>query len=91
MVLAPEGLDCQQFAGDKQCVIGEEQVIDLNQTPQQKPRRKKHRPKVVRGGKPARRGRKATMKPVTLKATERPNGKRKYVLETPSEALGECV
>lgn len=90
MVLAPEGLDCQQFIGDMQCVIGKEQVIDLNQTPQQEPRRK-HRPKVVREGKPVRRGRKATPKPVTLKATERPNDKRKYVLETQSEALGECV
>ncbi|KAM0940764.1 putative DNA glycosylase, plant [Dioscorea sansibarensis] len=100
VVVAPEGLDFQQLIGERQCVIGEEQVIDLNKTPQQKPKRKKHRPKVIREGKPARRGRTATPKPVTPKpTTERPTGKRKYVrrknvsnpVETPSEALGECV
>jgi hypothetical protein len=37
---------------------------DLNETPQQKPKRKKHRPKVVTEGKPKR-----TPKPVTPKPT----------------------
>ncbi|XP_052172680.1 protein ROS1A-like isoform X5 [Diospyros lotus] len=49
--------------------------IDLNRTPQQKPRRKKHRPKVVIEGQAKR-----TPKPVTPKpAKEKPTGKRKYV------------
>jgi hypothetical protein len=49
--------------------------IDLNKTPQQKPpRRRKHRPKVIKEGKPKR-----TPKPKTPKNTENPTGKRKYV------------
>lgn len=51
--------------------------IDLNKTPQRKQRRKKHRPKVVKEGKPKR-----TPKPVTPKpagSKENPTGKRKYV------------
>jgi hypothetical protein len=50
---------------------------DLNETPQQKPKRKKHRPKVVTEGKPKR-----TPKPVTPKPTdskENPTVKRKNV------------
>ncbi|GFP97813.1 transcriptional activator demeter [Phtheirospermum japonicum] len=63
--------------------------IDLNQTPQQKPpssRKKKHRPKVIREGKPKR-----TPKPASADGS--PKVKRKYVrkngvnaLETPSAA-----
>ncbi|XP_077230322.1 DNA glycosylase/AP lyase ROS1-like isoform X2 [Tasmannia lanceolata] len=56
---------------------GEEQGIELNKTPQKKPKRKKHRPKVVRDGKP-----KTTPKPVTPKQAsdrENPSRKRNYV------------
>lgn len=52
--------------------------IDLNETPQQKPpKRRKHRPKVVREGKPKR-----TPKPAIPKnpeSNENRSGKRKYV------------
>ena len=51
--------------------------IDLNKAPQQKPRRKKHRPKVIKESKPKR-----TPKPVNPKSTGskgNPTGKRKYV------------
>uniref|UniRef100_A0A2P2KM68 HhH-GPD domain-containing protein n=1 Tax=Rhizophora mucronata TaxID=61149 RepID=A0A2P2KM68_RHIMU len=50
-------------------------AIDLNKTPQQKPRRKKHRPKVITEGKPR------IQKPVTPKppSNETPTSKRKYV------------
>lgn len=47
-------------------------AIDLNTTPQQKERRRKHRPKVVREGQPKR-----TRKPACPADT--PTGKRKYV------------
>ncbi|KDP42755.1 hypothetical protein JCGZ_23695 [Jatropha curcas] len=50
------------------------------ETPQQKPRRRKHRPKVITEGKPRPR------KPVTPKPalnTESPTGKRKYVRKKP--------
>uniref|UniRef100_A0A2C9V8C4 HhH-GPD domain-containing protein n=2 Tax=Manihot esculenta TaxID=3983 RepID=A0A2C9V8C4_MANES len=50
------------------------------ETPQQKPRRKKHRPKVVTEGRPRSR------KPVTAKpasSTETPTLKRKYVRKKP--------
>ncbi|KAJ4969867.1 hypothetical protein NE237_002966 [Protea cynaroides] len=71
--------------------------IDLNKTPQQKPKRKKHRPKVVIEGKPKR-----TTKPVTPnQASEKQNPpvKRKYVRkknlkapETPAtEAVGDTI
>uniref|UniRef100_A0A5B7A684 Putative transcriptional activator DEMETER-like n=1 Tax=Davidia involucrata TaxID=16924 RepID=A0A5B7A684_DAVIN len=56
---------------------GGNHVIDLNKTPQQKQRRKKHRPKVIIEGKPKR-----TRKPVTPKpagSKENPTVKRKYV------------
>ncbi|XP_042481006.1 transcriptional activator DEMETER-like [Macadamia integrifolia] len=66
--------------------------IDLNKTPQQKSRRKKHRPKVIVEGKPKR-----TPKSVT--PNQNPPGKRKYVRkkslqdsETPSaEAVVEAI
>ncbi|XP_023928323.1 DNA glycosylase/AP lyase ROS1 isoform X2 [Quercus suber] len=74
---------------------GSSQVIDLNKTPQQKPRRRKHRPKVITEGKSKR-----TRKPVTPKpagSKENPTGKRKYVRRkgiekpstTPAEVIGE--
>ena len=70
-------------------------AIDLKKTPQQKERRKKHRPKVITEGKPR------TPKQVTPKTTdskENPTTKRKYVRknakekasETPSEVAGQC-
>ncbi|XP_073006839.1 protein ROS1A-like isoform X1 [Typha latifolia] len=62
---------------------GENQGIDLNKTPQQKPKRKKHRPKVIKEGKPAKTPKPRTPKPVTPKPAinkeEKPTGKRKYV------------
>ncbi|GAV85442.1 HhH-GPD domain-containing protein [Cephalotus follicularis] len=51
--------------------------MDLNRTPEQKPRKKRHRPKVITEGKP-----KNTPKTVNLVPTgpkENPTGKRKYV------------
>ncbi|KAM7264003.1 hypothetical protein ACFE04_001686 [Oxalis oulophora] len=59
-----------------------DQLFDLNKTPQQKtPKRRKHRPKVIKEGKP-----KTPKKPPTPKdsvAKETPNGKRKYVRKKP--------
>ncbi|XP_061340229.1 protein ROS1A-like [Gastrolobium bilobum] len=51
--------------------------IDLNKTPEPKPRRRKHRPKVITEGKPKRTRKPVTPKPVQSK--ENPTGKRKYV------------
>ena len=51
--------------------------IDLNKTPQQKPKRRKHRPKVITAGKPKRDRKPVTPKPAQSK--ENPTGKRKYV------------
>ncbi|KAK9755489.1 hypothetical protein RND81_01G028900 [Saponaria officinalis] len=48
------------------------QAIDLNNTPQKKPRRRRYQPKVIRENKPKR-----TPKPKTPKPTET-QGKRKY-------------
>ncbi|KAI4300416.1 hypothetical protein L6164_033799 [Bauhinia variegata] len=55
---------------------GEIEAIDLNKTPQQKARRKKHRPKVISEGKPKRTPRPVTPKPAQ---SEKNTGKRKYV------------
>ncbi|XP_042406861.1 protein ROS1A-like [Zingiber officinale] len=59
--------------------------FDLNKMPQQKPKIKKHRPKVIQQGKPAR-----TSKPATPIA-KTPSQKRKYVrrknVQTSSEIL----
>ncbi|XVF76277.1 hypothetical protein PTKIN_Ptkin13bG0253300 [Pterospermum kingtungense] len=52
-------------------------LVDLDRTPQQKQRRRKHRPKVITEGKPRK-----TRKPATAKLSgsqENPSGKRKYV------------
>ncbi|XWS55954.1 hypothetical protein CRYUN_Cryun09bG0044300 [Craigia yunnanensis] len=56
---------------------GGSHLVDLDRTPQQKQRRRKHRPKVITEGKPRR-----TRKPVTPKPSgsqENPTGKRKYI------------
>ncbi|XP_071705981.1 uncharacterized protein [Rutidosis leptorrhynchoides] len=57
----------------------EEQVIDLNQTPQQKTpsRRKKHRPKVIRESKPRRTPK--PKEPANGSTHETPKVKRKHV------------
>ncbi|KAD0066206.1 hypothetical protein R6Q59_011486 [Mikania micrantha] len=52
---------------------------NLNETPQQKPKRRKHRPKVVTEGKPKRVRKPATPKPVTPNLDGSSTGKRKYV------------
>ncbi|KAJ4841798.1 hypothetical protein Tsubulata_044787 [Turnera subulata] len=59
--------------------VGEsDRNIDLNKTPQQKPpKRRKHRPKVIREGKPKRAPKAATTKLADSK--DKPTGKRKYV------------
>ncbi|CAK8571416.1 unnamed protein product [Lathyrus sativus] len=49
----------------------------LTKTPEKKPRRKKHRPKVIREGKPKRTPKPATPKPAQSKGNT--IGKRKYV------------
>lgn len=54
-------------------------AISLNETPQQKPKRKRHRPKVITEGKP--RTKPVTAKPST--STVSPTGKRKYVRKKP--------
>ncbi|KAJ6849903.1 transcriptional activator DEMETER-like [Iris pallida] len=82
----------------------ENQGMDLNKTPEQKPRRKKHRPKVIREGKPAKTPKPVTPKPATprrARKTESPSqGKRKYVwkkkkdpnsVHNPSDTVGESV
>ncbi|KAH1216921.1 Protein ROS1 [Glycine max] len=56
---------------------GSSHDTDLNKTPQQKPRRRKHRPKVIKEGKPKRTRKPATPKPVQPK--ENTPVKRKYV------------
>ncbi|XP_038893269.1 transcriptional activator DEMETER-like isoform X3 [Benincasa hispida] len=60
----------------KEVEKGSDQIIDLNKTPEQKtPKRRKHRPKVIKEGKP-----KKSPKPVTPKISkDTPSGKRKYV------------
>lgn len=60
---------------DVQNGAGPTEVIDLNNTPPPKPKRKKHRPKVVR---PPKAPKSATPKPSKSKE-EKPSGKRKYV------------
>ncbi|XVF07747.1 hypothetical protein REPUB_Repub06bG0166500 [Reevesia pubescens] len=63
--------------GDQNPDEGGNDLVELDITPQQKQRRRKHRPKVITEGKPRR-----TRKPVTPKPSgsqENPTGKRKYV------------
>ncbi|XP_062198659.1 protein ROS1A-like isoform X2 [Phragmites australis] len=58
--------------------------IDLNKTPAQKSKRKKHRPKVLKEGKPSKTPKSTTPKSSKEKE-EKPSGKRKYVRKkTPS-------
>ncbi|URE45550.1 hypothetical protein MUK42_26453 [Musa troglodytarum] len=59
------------------------QGVDLNRNPQQKPKRKKHRPKVIHEGKPTRTPKPRTPKLVAPEVAkmkeEGSTGKRKYV------------
>ncbi|KAJ8478604.1 hypothetical protein OPV22_022331 [Ensete ventricosum] len=71
VVTSEEGID-RPLNAEAQGNI-ENNGIDLNKTPRQKPKRKKHRPKVIREGKPKRTPKPATPKPLN------PSGKRKYV------------
>ncbi|RZR86042.1 hypothetical protein BHM03_00013166 [Ensete ventricosum] len=71
VVTSEEGID-RPLNAEAQGNI-ENNSIDLNKTPRQKPKRKKHRPKVIREGKPKRTPKPATPKPLN------PSGKRKYV------------
>jgi hypothetical protein len=79
-------------------------VIDLNGTPQQKPKRKKHLPKVVIEGKPKRTPKPVTPKPTSSKenqAVERKNVGRKGIhissptpptaTPPPQELTGESI
>ncbi|KAL6005748.1 hypothetical protein ACLOJK_006321 [Asimina triloba] len=60
---------------------GEDKEMDLNKTPPQKPpRRKKHRPKVIREDKPKKPPKPKTPRPAANK--ENSTGKRKYVRKT---------
>ncbi|XP_028777192.1 protein ROS1A isoform X2 [Neltuma alba] len=77
---------------------GGSHVIDLNQTPTPKQRRKKHRPKVIKEGKPKSARKPVTPKPATPK--ENPPPKRKYVRKKglnkasatpPTEVTGEST
>ncbi|KAI3796641.1 hypothetical protein L1987_39319 [Smallanthus sonchifolius] len=61
--------------GNQDSVKGLTEQTDLNETPQPKQRRRKHRPKVVTEGKPKRTRKPATLKPPDGSST----GKRKYV------------
>ncbi|OMO73112.1 hypothetical protein COLO4_27244 [Corchorus olitorius] len=64
--------------GQKDSEGGTDLCIDLNKTPQQKPpKRKKHRPKVIKEGKPKRTPKSTTTKDINSNAN--PSGKRKYV------------
>ncbi|XP_050910450.1 transcriptional activator DEMETER isoform X2 [Lathyrus oleraceus] len=69
-------------------------VIDLNEIPQTKPKRRKHRPKVIKEGKPKKTRKTTTPKPDQSK--ENSTQKRKYVRKkdlntTPAEVTGECT
>ncbi|CAI8614763.1 unnamed protein product [Vicia faba] len=68
-------------------------VIDLNEIPQTKPKRRKHRPKVIKEGKAKKPRKPATPKPDQSK--ENSTQKRKYVRKkdpntTAAEVPGEC-
>lgn len=69
--------------------------IDLNKMPQSRPKRRKHRPKVIKEGKPKKTTKPATPKPVP--SQENLTGKRKQVRRkgsnsTPqTELTGECT
>ncbi|XP_027363218.1 protein ROS1-like [Abrus precatorius] len=76
---------------------GSSHDTDLNKTPQQKSRRRKHRPKVIKEDKPKR-----TRKPATPKAVQSKDnltGKRRYVRRkglnktaaSPAEVTGELA
>ncbi|KAK1425024.1 hypothetical protein QVD17_20367 [Tagetes erecta] len=61
--------------GDQECEKGLAEQTKLDETPQQKQRRRKHRPKVVTEGKPKRVRKRATPKNLDGSSP----GKRKYV------------
>ncbi|XP_040383773.1 protein ROS1A-like [Oryza brachyantha] len=61
------------------------ECIDLNKTPARKPKRKKHRPKVLKDNKPSKTPKSATPIPSNEKV-EKPSGKRKYVRKKTSSA-----
>ncbi|KAK7345415.1 hypothetical protein VNO77_16019 [Canavalia gladiata] len=77
--------------------MGSSHDTDLNKTPQQKQRRRKHRPKVIKEDKPKRTRKPATPKPV--QSEENPSGRRKYVRRKglnststpPTEMTGELT
>ncbi|KAE9465387.1 hypothetical protein C3L33_02708, partial [Rhododendron williamsianum] len=67
---------------EKNNLVGGDQGIDLNKTPQLKPpKRRKHRPKVVVEGKPKRTPK--PKPPMDSNSKETPSGKRKYVRKKP--------
>ncbi|KAL3718902.1 hypothetical protein ACJRO7_003931 [Eucalyptus globulus] len=67
----------ESFKQKKDAIVESNQGIDLNTTPQQKtPKRKKHRPKVIREKPKRTKKPEAQLKP---KGNENPSGKRKYV------------
>nr|XP_043614167.1 DNA glycosylase/AP lyase ROS1-like [Erigeron canadensis] len=72
---------------------GSTEQTNLNETPQQKQRRRKHRPKVVIEGQRKRARKPATPKPETPNPGPTSTGKRKYVrrkgIEKPSETPTE--
>lgn len=87
-------VDCTKLQEKQNSDKGDGQVIDLNKTPQQKQRRKKHRPKVITERKPR------TPKPKTpnlADSKKNTTGKRKYVRknrneiasDTPPEVAGQ--
>ncbi|KAF0911763.1 hypothetical protein E2562_012271 [Oryza meyeriana var. granulata] len=57
---------------------GPTECIDLNKMPARKPKRKKHRPKVLKDDKPLKTPKSVTPIPSNEKV-EKPSGKRKYV------------
>ncbi|CAL9198321.1 unnamed protein product [Musa hybrid cultivar] len=81
VVTSEEGID-RPLNAEAQGNV-ENNGIDLNKTPRQKPKRKKHRPKVIREGKPKRTPKPATPKPVN------PSGKRKYVRRNKVQVASE--
>ncbi|KAJ0476642.1 putative DNA-(apurinic or apyrimidinic site) lyase [Helianthus annuus] len=64
---------------DRESAKGLAEQTNLNETPQPKPKRRKHRPKVVTEGKPKRARKPTTPKPATPNPDGSSTGKRKYV------------
>ncbi|EHA8586973.1 protein ROS1A-like [Cocos nucifera] len=101
-IVSSEEVPAQELSAQKHSKR-ENQGIDLNKKPEQKPKRKRHRPKVIREEKPARTPKPVTPKPLTPKRgknkEENPSGKRKYVrkskvqnsMDNHTGALGEIA